>query len=38
VASGSPVLLAADMTLSCIYNAQITWLSATTALVELLKS
>jgi hypothetical protein len=38
VASGSAVLLAADMTLSQYYTAAITWLSATTASVALLKS
>ena len=38
VASGSIALLAADMTLSQYYTAAITWLSATTASVALLKS
>jgi hypothetical protein len=38
VASGSPVLLAADMTLSCYYTAYITWTSPTTAIVTLDKS
>lgn len=38
VASGSAVLLAADMTLSCFYTALIIWTSATTATVSLLKS
>jgi len=38
VASGSAVLLAADMTLSCYYTAYITWTSSTSATVSLLKS
>ena len=38
VASGSAVLQAADMTLSQFYTVEITWLSATTAAVALLKS
>jgi hypothetical protein len=38
VASGNPVLLAADMTLSTYVTVDITWLSATTAMVALVKS
>ena len=38
ISSGSVVLAAADMTLSCFYEADITWLSATTAFVTLQKS
>jgi hypothetical protein len=37
VASGSAVLLAADMTLSCYYIAEIFWTSGTTAIVTLMK-
>lgn len=38
VASGSAVLAAADMTLSCFYRVDITWLSSTTASVTLSKT
>lgn len=38
VATANPVLLAADMTLSQFYTCRVKWLSATTAMVSLLKS
>ncbi len=38
VTSGNPVLLAADMTLSCYYTAWITWTSASKAVVSLSKT
>jgi hypothetical protein len=38
IASGSVVLLAADMTLSCFYEIDITWVTANIAMVSLIKT